>query len=112
MTSASDEDTFREDWGFPSEVRATITDAGLFDIRPTGRTFKSGRQVFEAIFINRDRTKVVARREAMQLTSKRTGQDYFVCRRNGNQKQVDAARAVDDVLASIVPIAAAEAVLG
>ena len=97
MTSSGNSSDFQADWGFPSEVRATIPDAGVFDVRPCPGTYKSGRPRFEAIFLSHDRKSIVARRDAMELTNKK-GQPYFVCRRQDNWRQAEAARAVDAIM--------------
>lgn len=76
----SSDNTFQQDWGFPSEVKATIPDAAYYGTDPVPGTYKSGRAKFETTFLSKDR-KVVARRPAMELTSKKTGKPYFVCRR-------------------------------
>ena len=102
------EDTFRQDWGFPSEVRQTIPDAAYHGTDPVPGTYKSGRARFETSFLSRDR-KVVARRPAMELTSKKTGKPYFVCRREADSwpstsaqpKAAAANFSLDDVLDEI-----------
>ena len=98
MTSSGNRSDFQADWGFPSEVRTTIHNAGVFDVRPCPGTYKSGRPKFQAIFLSHDRKSIVARRDAMELTSKKTGLPYFVCRRQENWKQAEAARAVDAIM--------------
>ena len=79
--SNNNEDTFRRDWGYPREVRAMISDAVFFEINPIPGAYRSGRPRYEATFLSADRKKVVARRAAMQLVSRRSGQNYFVVRR-------------------------------
>ena len=88
---------FQADWGFCHEVRNTIPDAGMFDIREADGQYKSGRQKYSAIFLSQDKSRIVAKRDAMQLTSK-GGTSYFVCRRHGNWKQAEAQRAVNAIL--------------
>lgn len=53
--------------------------ADSFEISPTAQRFKSGRPKFVAVF-SRDSGEET-RRDAMQLTSKRTGRPYFVASR-------------------------------
>ena len=88
---------FALDWGFIHEVRQTIPDAGMFDIREADGQYKSGRQKYSGIFLSQDKTRIVAKRDAMQLTSK-GGTNYFVCRRHENWKQAEAERAVNAIL--------------
>ena len=88
---------FQKDWGFCHEVRQTIPDAGMFDVREADGQYKSGRQRYVAIFLSQDKTRIVAKRDAMQLTSK-IGTNYFVCRRHENWKQAEAERAVNAIL--------------
>ena len=88
---------FALDWGFIHEVRQTIPDAGMFDVREADGVYKSGRQKFVAIFLSCDKSRIVAKRDVMQLTSKQ-GTNYFVCRRHENWKQAEAERAVNAIL--------------
>ena len=80
--SNNEPDTFREQWGYPSEVKGTIPGAAFYEVHPVPGCYKSGRPRFEATFVTADHKKVLARREAMELTSKRTGKPYNVCRRH------------------------------
>ena len=96
---------FQKDWGFPSEVRATIPDAAYYDVRPVPGTYKSGRPKFECLFLSNDRKKVIARREAMELIARKTGKPYHVCRRAeswgaGQPLPAAAQFSIDDVLAA------------
>jgi hypothetical protein len=81
MTSVMQEakTDFRDQWGFPSEVRASIQGAGYYDCQKVPGTYKSGRQRYECTFMDQSRKKVVARRDAMSLVSKKTNKPYFVC---------------------------------
>lgn len=90
---------FRTDWGFPSEVRATIPGAGYYDVQPVPGNYKTGRPRFECSFMDQQRKKVIARREAMQLISKANGKPYFVCRRHESWKAAAAAGATDAIMA-------------
>jgi hypothetical protein len=75
---------FRDDWGYPNEVLPTIPGARYYDVNPLPEPYRTGRPKFEAVFYNADRTKVLARQDAMELVSKRTGRPYTVCRRYGS----------------------------
>jgi len=82
MTSSSSNSEFQQDWGFPGDVKATIPGAAYYDIRPTPENFKTGRPKFECIFLDAGKHKVIERRIAMELISKRTGKPYHVVRRH------------------------------
>jgi hypothetical protein len=71
--------TFQEQWAFPSEVKKTLG-AASYDVRPLPENFKSGRAKWECLFFAADRS-LLSRRTAMALTSKRTGDVYYVCQR-------------------------------
>ena len=88
MTSST---SFQDDWTFPSDVKATIPGAAYYDIRPTPETFKTGRPKFECIFLDAAKHKVIERRDAMELVSKRTGKPYHVVRRHAANAQVGQA---------------------
>jgi hypothetical protein len=75
MSSTDFNDTWAPTW----VVQETIPGALKHIVENTGRTFKSGREVKEAVFFDKHRREV-ARREGMLLTSKR-GYEYCVCRR-------------------------------
>ena len=92
-------------WGYPNEVLKTIPDAVRYDVRPIPGCYKSGRQKYQATFVSSDNKKVVGRREAMELVSKRTGKSYHVCRRVDPSKAENALQAlssagfdIDDVV--------------
>ena len=71
--------TFNESWGFPSEIKTQLG-AASFDLRPLPDNFRSGRQKWECLFFDKD-NKLISRRVAMPLTSKKTGKPYHVCAR-------------------------------
>ena len=81
-------------WGYPNEVLKTIPGAVRYDVRPVPGCYKSGRQKYQASFVSGDNKKVVGRREAMELVSKRTGKTYHVCRRADPSKAEDALQAL------------------
>ena len=66
--------TFQDDWGFAEDVKATIEGAVYYDVRPTPENFKTGRAKFECLFLDASKNRVIERRPAMELISKRTGQ--------------------------------------
>ena len=103
--ACGDQDSFKEMWGFPNEVLRTVPGAARYEVHPIPGCYKSGRQRFEATFVSADHKKVLARRAAMELVSKRTGAVYHVCKRREETKGENALRAlasagfdVDDVV--------------
>ena len=72
-------DSFSAQWGFPSEIKTQLG-AASFDLRPLPDNFRSGRQKWECLFFDKD-NKLISRRVAMPLTSKKTGKPYHVCAR-------------------------------
>ena len=89
MTSSNSD--FQQDWAFPSDIKATIPGAAYYDIRPTSENYRTGRPKFECIFLDAAKHKVIERRDAMELTSKRTGKPYHVVRRHAAPAQVGQA---------------------
>ncbi len=71
--------TFEQQWGFPSEIKKEL-DAASFDLRPLPESFRSGRPKWECLFFGKD-NKLISRRVAMQLVSKKTNKPYHVCAR-------------------------------
>ena len=76
--------SFAQDWGFASEIKQELK-ANCFDILPSSKNekFKSGRPKFEAVFYkyNEGVKTAFTKRPAMELISKKTGQPYFMVRR-------------------------------
>ena len=92
MSRATEQpDSFREEWGYPNEVVLSIPGASRFEIYPVPGCYKSGRARYEAVFMTSDAKKVIAKREAMELTSKRTGKSYHMCRRHADWRAAKAA---------------------
>ena len=74
---------FFQSWGFPSEVKVTIPNAHSFEVHPAPSApsaYKSGRPRYVATFSD-EFGNVVATRDAMRLTSKKTNKEYDVCLR-------------------------------
>ena len=90
-SKASQPDTFRLEWGYPNEVVLSIPGAARFEIYPVPGAYKSGRPKYEAVFMTADSKKVISKREAMELVSKRTGKPYHVCRRHEDWRAAKAA---------------------
>ena len=91
-SSGYPETSFEEDWAFPNIVRESIPGAGMYSNRITDRAYKNGRPKWQTIFLNREGTKIIAKRPAMEMTSKK-GVKYVVCRRHDpaeRQAQADA----------------------
>ena len=76
-------DDFFQTWGFTSEVKSSIPNAHSFMLTPAlspPSAYKSGRPRYVATFSD-EFGNVVATRDAMRLTSKKTGKEYDVCLR-------------------------------
>ena len=78
--------TFLADWGFASDVKASIEGAVYYDVRPTPDNFKTGRPKFECLFLDASKNRVIERRAAMELVSTRTGKPYHVVSRKPNRE--------------------------
>ena len=70
---------FMSQWGYPSEIKTEIG-AAYYELRPLPDNFRSGRPKWECLFFSANR-KLVSRRMAMELMSKKTGKPYRVCAR-------------------------------
>ena len=66
-------------------VQSTLPTARACIIENTGRTFKTGRPVVEAVFFDGNRREV-CRRSGMRLTSKR-GNEYVMCLRHISRRE-------------------------
>ena len=74
---------FFQTWGFPSEIKVTIPNAHSFEVYPAPSApsaYKSGRPRYVCSFADEFKN-IVATRDAMRLTSKKTGKEYDVCRK-------------------------------
>ena len=86
MNSASNtegSEPFTVTWGYPSEVK-TALGASWYEVVPTQLTYASGRPKLLVRFFGAgygDNRKVIAERDGMELSSKRTGDPYIVCKR-------------------------------
>lgn len=87
---SNDVKSFEASWAFLSEIKKELG-AASYDVRPLPVNFKSGRAKFEALFFSGDR-KLISRRTAMELTSKRTGGKYHVCQREEAATKPQPAR--------------------
>ncbi len=100
--------SFEESWSFPNEIKKELGASG-YDINPTPDSFSTGRARFEAVLYKGDghNRKVVERRVAMELVSKKDGRPYHVVSRKPNREPsaqpaarqaAPAAYTLDDVL--------------
>jgi hypothetical protein len=71
---------FDQTWAPTWEVQKTIRGALSCLVENTGRAFKTGRPIVEAVFYDGSRREL-CRRQGMTLTSKK-GVDYTMCRRD------------------------------
>ena len=70
---------FLSQWGYPSEIKTEIG-AAYYEFRNLPDNYRSGRPKMECLFFSADR-KLVSRRMAMELVSKKTNKPYRVCAR-------------------------------
>lgn len=80
--SNSNGKSFQEQWAFINFVKQQLN-AASYDLRPLPENFKSGRPKWECLFFSGDR-KLIERRLALELVSKRTGRPYHVCERESS----------------------------
>ena len=76
-------DAFFETWGFASEIKTSIPNARSYEIYPAPSPpspYKSGRLRYVAAFSD-EHGNLLETRNAMQLTSKKSGELYFVVMR-------------------------------
>ena len=84
-----------------SDVKATIEGAVYYDVRPTPENYKTGRPKFECLFLDASKNRVIERRPAMELISKRTGKPYNVVSRKPQpaaRQPAPAAYTLDDAI--------------
>jgi len=74
--------SFGESWMFPNELKKDLGASG-YDINDTPENFSTGRARLEAVFYTGEghNRKVIERRTAMRLISKKTGKPYEVVSR-------------------------------
>ena len=100
--------SFEESWTFASEIKKELGASG-YDVNPTPENFSTGRARFEAVFYEGEghNRRVIERRAAMELVSKRTGAPYHVVSRKppaaarqpaASQAAPRTSYALDDVL--------------
>ena len=79
--------SFEDSWAFASEIKKELGASG-YDVNPTPENFSTGRPRLEAIFYEGEgyNRRVIERRAAMELTSKRTGKPYHVVSRKPNRE--------------------------
>lgn len=68
---------FQDKWKFPSEVRKKYGDYVKYEMAPLDETFSSGKQKYMCSFMKNDGF-LIALHVGMQLTSKKSGEKYFV----------------------------------
>jgi len=70
---------FSDQWKPPYKVMQTIENAARYDVLETDRKFSTGRPMVQVSFMDRAGNELT-RRQGMVLHSKRTGNNYVVCR--------------------------------
>ena len=81
--------SFQDQWAPTWEVQKTIPRAKACVIENTGRAFKTGRPIVDAVFFDANRREI-CRRQGMTLTSKK-GHEYVVCLRQTSRREPDQA---------------------
>ena len=101
--------SFEDSWCFPNEVKKELGASG-FDINDTPENFSTGRPRLEAVYYTGEghNRRVIERRTAMRLISKKTGKPYEVVSRQPDSaarqpapppSQPAASYSLEDVLA-------------
>ena len=74
--------SFEDSWAFASEIKKELGASG-FDINDTPENFSTGRPRLEAVYYTGEghNRRVIERRTAMRLISKKTGKPYEVVSR-------------------------------
>ena len=85
---------FNDTWSPTWVVMPTIPGAKACIVEHTGRAYKSGRPIIEAVFYDASRREI-CRRQGMRLKSKK-GADYVVCRKEATPP-AQAPPTVEDV---------------
>ena len=85
---------FSDTWSPTWEVQKSIPGAKACIVENTGKAYKSGRPIIEAVFYD-DSRRELCRRQGMTLTSKK-GADYTVCRKDPDPP-TQAPHTVEDV---------------
>ena len=85
---------FNDTWAPTWEVQKSIPGAKACIVENTGKAFKTGRPIIEAVFYDASRREL-CRRQGMTLTSK-AGKDYVVCRKEATPP-AQAPHTVEDV---------------
>jgi len=85
---------FNDTWAPTWEVQKSIPGAKACIVENTGKAFKTGRPIIEAVFYDASRREL-CRRQGMTLTSK-AGKDYVVCRKEATPP-AQAPPTVEDV---------------
>lgn len=74
---------FASCWAFPSEIRDSLREPDgepiSYEVRATGAKFRTGREKWECVFHTPNGT--ISVHDAMELTSKRSGKEYYMVRR-------------------------------
>ena len=102
---------FADTWCFPSELKTKLC-ASWYEVLPTPHTFASGRPKFLARFYGPGygaNRPIIAVRDAMELTSKKTGRPYHVVKREETAEKTTPLKAAartaqftaEDVLADV-----------
>ena len=83
MNNTEGSEPFAVTWGYPSEVK-TALGASWYEVVPSLNTYASGRPKLTVRFFGAGygaNRALIAERDGMELSSKRTGDPYVVCKR-------------------------------
>ena len=80
-TTPTNEPTFQDEYDFPSKVRLQYGKFTRFRVMKTGDTYQTGREKLNIYFCDMKSDDPIAAHECMELTSKKTGKPYYVCKK-------------------------------
>ena len=93
---------FSDVWDYPTNVRKSIQECGMYDTRVGDGVYQSGRQKYITYFLTTDGKSLLTTRDAMMCTSAQSGQTYYMCKKLENTTKKSAKSAVDAILAKQV----------
>jgi hypothetical protein len=77
--------SFQETYDFPSKVRLQYGPYTRYRALKTGDKYKTGRDKWDVYFMVNASDDPIAIHTGMQLYSKKTGEPYFVCKKERKQ---------------------------
>ena len=95
VSNTEGSEPFAVTWGYPSEVK-TALGASWYEVVPSLNTYASGRPKLTVRFFGAGygaNRALIAERDGMELSSKRTGDPYVVCKRLATPQKIKMSRA-------------------